>query len=71
MPNINRDPSDTIPSGPPTSPELPEDPIAAGKARVAVSAAFLEVLTAIARATAVCEAVARQLDAGAVSTEAP
>lgn len=68
-------PDDTTPppSGPPTAPELPEEPIAAGNAHLAVAGGFLEVLGAMARLEAVCAAVARQLDATArtTTTEGP
>jgi hypothetical protein len=53
---------DTTPApAEPTSPD--PEPIAAGKAHLAVAAGFLEVLGAMARLEAVCAAVARQLDA--------
>ncbi|MBV9945970.1 MAG: hypothetical protein JOZ69_03890 [Myxococcales bacterium] len=54
------------PEAPPTTPMLPTvddiDPIEAGKAHLAVAGAFLDILAAVARAEAVCAAVARALD---------
>jgi len=57
-------PDDTMRSeAPPTIP-APEDiaPIEAGKARLIVAGAFVDLLAAVARAQAVCDAVARALD---------
>ena len=56
--------TDPPPPAPTTAPELPEEPIAAGKAALHVAGAFVDILAAVSRALAVCDAVARQLDAG-------
>lgn len=59
-----------IPDAPETTPMLPPDeesdpspPIPRGKAQIAVTAAVLDVLSAVARLEAVSRAVARALDA--------
>lgn len=57
------------PEGPPTNPTLPGietiAPIEAGKAALTVTGAFLDLLTAVNRAQAVADAIARALDATA------
>jgi hypothetical protein len=55
-------PDDTIhPTEPATSPGI--SPIEAGKARLNVAGAFVDLLVAVSRAQAVCDAIARALDA--------